>query len=45
MINMNSHGKYVELESKYLTNEQLEIFKDAFIYFIEKFNLKSEEQQ
>ena len=46
IVNMNSHGKYVELESRYLTNEQLEIFKDSFIYFKNKFEIKfkSEEQ-
>lgn len=40
MINMNSHGKYIELESKQLVSEQEQIFIERFDFFVKKFNLK-----
>ena len=40
MINMNSHGKYIELESEKLVSEQEQIFIEGFKFFIKKFNLK-----
>ena len=41
LINMNSHEKYAELETKYLTQEQINAFTDGFNYFKEnyKFNI------
>jgi len=40
MINMNSHGKYIELESEQLVSEQEQIFIEGFRFFIKKFDLK-----
>lgn len=41
LINMNSHERYAELETKYLTQEQINAFTDGFYYFKEnyKFNI------
>lgn len=40
IINMNSHERYVELETDYLTNEQLNILQDGFDFFVKKYNIK-----
>lgn len=41
LINMNSHERYAELDTKYLTQEQINTFTDGFDYFKEnyKFNI------
>ena len=41
LINMNSHERYSELETKYLTQEQINAFTEGFNYFKEnyKFNI------
>ena len=41
LINMNSHERYAELETKYLTQEQINAFTEGFNYFKEnyKFNI------
>ena len=37
---MNSHERYVDIETEYITQEQINVFKGGFDYFIEKFNIK-----
>lgn len=39
LINMNSHEKYAELETEYLTKEQIDEFKNGFEYFIQNFKI------
>ena len=34
ILNMNSHEKYVEIETEYLNQEQIEIFKNGFEWFL-----------
>ena len=40
IVNMNSHERYMDLETEYLTNEQINIFKDGFDYFINTYKIK-----
>ena len=39
LINMNSHERYDTLETEYLTNEQIEIIKNAFDYFVKEYKI------
>ena len=40
IVNMNSHEQYVELETEYLTKEQIDEFKNGFDYFIKTYKIK-----
>ena len=40
LINMNSHERYADMESKDLTAEQLNVFKDGFDYFKSTYKIK-----
>ncbi len=40
VVNMNSHERYVELESEFLTQEQISILKNGFDYFKNKYKIK-----
>lgn len=40
IINMNSHEKYVEMDTEFLTNEQIQILTSAFNYFVEEYKVK-----
>ncbi len=40
LINMNSHERYDTLETEYLTNEQIEIIKNGFDYFVKEYKIK-----
>lgn len=40
IINMNSHEKYVEMDTEFLTNEQIQILTSAFNYFVEEYKVQ-----
>ncbi len=40
IVNMNSHERYAELETEYLTQEQIDEFKNGFDYFIKTYKIK-----
>lgn len=37
---MNSHEKYVEMDTEFLTNEQIQILTSAFNYFVEEYKVQ-----
>lgn len=37
VVNMNSHERYSETEMNILTDEQAEIFRDGFNWFVKKY--------
>lgn len=40
IVNMNSHEKYVEMDTEFLTNEQIQILTSAFNYFVEEYKVQ-----
>lgn len=40
IINMNSHEKYVEMDTEFLTNEQIQFLTSAFNYFVEEYKVQ-----
>lgn len=40
IVNMNSHERYVEMDTEYLTNEQIQVLTDAFDYFIKEYKIQ-----
>lgn len=40
IVNMNSHEKYVEMDTEFLTNEQIQILTGAFNYFVEEYKIQ-----
>ena len=40
IVNMNSHEKYVEMDTEFLTNEQIQILTNAFNYFVEEYKVQ-----
>lgn len=40
VVNMNSHEQYSDIEIEYLTQEQIDILKDGFNYFIKIYKIK-----
>lgn len=40
IVNMNSHERYVEMDTEYLTNEQIQALTDAFDYFIKEYKIQ-----
>ena len=40
IVNMNSHEKYVEMDTEFLTKEQIQILMSAFNYFVEEYKVQ-----
>lgn len=40
IVNMNSHERYADIETKYLTQEQINLFKEGFEYFVSTYKIK-----
>lgn len=40
IVNMNSYEKYVEMDTEFLTNEQIQILTSAFNYFVEEYKVQ-----
>lgn len=39
IVNMNSHEQYIEIETEYLTKEQIDVFKKGFDFFINTYKI------